>query len=317
MHTVTPPTQYTGKQQGKLTIFASYFSGAGKSYAMLEQAEQARRAGQDVVIGLLSCEQWPQTISLAKSFEILPFKRVMQDGRTDYEMDLDACLQRSPALILVDELSHLNMDNSRHRKRYQDIEELLKAGIDVYTTLNIQNIESIQDTVFSVLGAAVSERIPDAVFDQAAQVQFVDIEPERLQQRLLQQRKGELVSKCTLTQLSALREIGLRRCADRAALLSRSPQSRTEYRTREHILVCLSSSPSNEKIIRTAARMASAFRCGFTALFVETKEFQWMSQADKNRLQSNMHLAQQLGASIETVYGDDVPYQIGSIPNSV
>ncbi len=357
MNTVTLPEQLTEKKQGKLTIFFSYFTGAGKSYSMLESAEQARQAGLDVVIGLLSCEQWPQTQFLAKKFEVLPYKTIIRAGRTDYEMDLDACLKRAPDLILVDDLSHLNMDVSqkfevlpyktiiragrtdyemdldaclkrapdlilvddlshlnmdvsRHMKRYQDIAELLKAGVDVYTTLNVQHIESIQDTVFSILGSSVSERIPDRVFDQADQVEFIDIEPERLQQRLLQQKKGDLLSDCTLSQLSALREIGLRRCADRAALYTQGYQSKMEYRTREHILVCLSSAPSNEKIIRTAARMASAFRCGFTALFVETKEFQWMPQTDKERLQTNIHLAQQLGASIETVYGDDVAYQI-------
>lgn len=310
MDTIALPKQYPGKKQGKLTIFASYFSGTGKSYSMLEKAEKASRAGRDVVIGLLACGQWPQTKSFAEKFEMLPCKTVIRDGKTEYEMDLDACLKRSPDLILVEDLSHWNMDDSRHRKRYQDIEELLKAGVDVYTTLNIQHIESIQDTVSSILGASAMERIPDRVFDQAAQVEFIDIEPERLQQRLLQQKKGELLSGCTLSQLSALREIGLRRCADRAALHTRSFQRKTEYRTREHILVCLSPAPSNEKIIRTAARMASAFRCGFTALFVETKEFQWMPQADKKRLQANLHLAQQLGASIETVYGDDVAYQI-------
>lgn len=310
MNTVTLPEQLTEKKQGKLTIFSSYFTGAGKSYSMLESAEQARQAGLDVVIGLLSCEQWPQTQLLAEKFEVLPYKTIIRTGRTDYEMDLDACLKRAPDLILVDDLSHLNMDVSRHMKRYQDIAELLKAGVDVYTTLNVQHIESIQDTVFSILGSSVSERIPDRVFDQADQVEFIDIEPERLQQRLLQQKKGDLLSDCTLSQLSALREIGLRRCADRAALYTQGYQSKMEYRTREYILVCLSSAPSNEKIIRTAARMASAFRCGFTALFVETKEFQWMPQTDKERLQTNIHLAQQLGASIETVYGDDVAYQI-------
>lgn len=310
MDTVTLPKQHTGKKQGKLTIFAGYFSGTGKSYSMLEMAETERQAGRDVVIGLLSCEQWPQTEALAEKFERLPCKTVMRDGQTGYEMDLDACLKRAPELILVDDLSHLNADDSRHRKRYQDIEELLKAGVDVYTTLNIQHIESIQDTVFSILGSSAAERIPDRVFDRAARVEVVDIEPERLQQRLLEQKKGELLSGCTLSQLSALREMGLRRCADRAALYTQGPQRKMEYRTREHILVCLSAAPSNEKIIRTAARMASAFRCGFTALFVETKEFQWMSPADKKRLQTNIHLAQQLGASIETVYGDDVAYQI-------
>lgn len=148
VHTDILPEQLAGKKQGKLTIFAGYFCGTGKSYAMLETAEQARHAGRDVVIGLLSCEQWPQTQLLAEQFEVLPCKTVIRDGRTNYEMDLDACLKRAPELILVDDLSHLNMDGSRHMKRYQDIEELLKAGVDVYTTLNVQHIESIQDTVF-------------------------------------------------------------------------------------------------------------------------------------------------------------------------
>lgn len=310
MNAAALPKQLAGTKQGKITIFASYFSGAGKSYSMLKMAEKAKQGGQDVAIGLLSSEQWPQTELLAEKFEALPCKTVKRGGRTEAEMDLDACLKRAPELILVDDLSHLNMDGSRHRKRYQDIEELLKAGVDVYTTLNVQHIESIQDAVFSILGSSAPERIPDSVFDQAAQVEFIDIEPDRLQQRLLQQKKGELLSDCTLSQLCALREIGLRRCADRAAQYTQGPQSRAEYRTREHILVCLSAAPSNEKIIRTAARMASAFRCGFTALFVETKEFQWMPQTDRERLQTNIHLAQQLGASLETVYGDDVAYQI-------
>src|SRR5699024_5980624 len=128
---------------------------------------------------------------------------------------------------------------SRHRKRYQDIEELLQAGVDVYTTLDVQHIESIQDTVSSILGTAMSERIPDRVFDRAARVEFIDIEPERLQQRLLQQKKGELLSDYSLLQLHALREVGLRRCADRAALHTQEPRSKAEYHTHEHILVCL------------------------------------------------------------------------------
>ena len=303
-------TEDMAEKQGKLTIFASYFSGAGKSCAMLKAAQKAKAAGVDVVIGSSPSEQWPDTRQLAAAFERVPGKTAAPNGRTDEEMDLDACLKRRPQLILIDELSHRNADNSRHRKRYQDIEELLKAGVDVYTTLDIQHIESIQDSVLSILNVPIVERIPDHVFDRAAQVEFVDIEPERLQQRLLQQKKGALLSGCSLSQLSALREIGLRRCADRAALYTRETYSQTGYRTHEHILVCLSSAPSNEKIIRTAARMAGAFRCGFTALFVETKEFQWITQADKERLQANIRLAQQLGASVETVYGDDVAYQI-------
>ena len=309
MDAVASAGQATGRKQGKLTIFASYFSGAGKSYAMLESAREAKQAGLDVAIGILSDSQWPKTTALAETFEVLPCKKVARDGHIADEIDLDACLQRHPQLIVIEDLSHWNADACRHMKRYQDIEELRKAGIDVYTTLDIHHIESIQDTVFSILGTSVPERIPDRVFDQADQVQFIDLEPQRLRQRLMDGHKETLLEGCSLSQLSALREVGLRRCADRAALYTHE-KMQTEYRTHEHILVCLSSAPSNEKIIRTAARMAGAFRCGFTALFVETKAFQWMNARDKQRLQGNMRLAQQLGASIETVYGDDVAYQI-------
>ena len=309
MDAVASAGQATGRKQGKLTIFASYFSGAGKSYAMLESAREAKQAGLDVAIGILSDSQWPKTTALAETFEVLPCKKVARDGHIADEIDLDACLQRHPQLIVIEDLSHRNADACRHMKRYQDIEELRKAGIDVYTTLDIYHIESIQDTVFSILGTSVPERIPDRVFDQADQVEFIDLEPQRLRQRLMDGHKEALLEGCSLSQLSALREVGLRRCADRAALYTHE-KMQTEYRTHEHILVCLSSAPSNEKIIRTAARMAGAFRCGFTALFVETKAFQWMNARDKQRLQGNMRLAQQLGASIETVYGDDVAYQI-------
>ena len=309
MDAVASAGQATGRKQGKLTIFASYFSGAGKSYAMLESAREAKQAGLDVAIGILSDSQWPKTTALAETFEVLPCKKVARDGHIADEIDLDACLQRHPQLIVIEDLSHWNADACRHMKRYQDIEELRKAGIDVYTTLDIYHIESIQDTVFSILGTSVPERIPDRVFDQADQVEFIDLEPQRLRQRLMDGHKEALLEGCSLSQLSALREVGLRRCADRAALYTQE-KMQTEYRTHEHILVCLSSAPSNEKIIRTAARMAGAFRCGFTALFVETKAFQWMNARDKQRLQGNMRLAQQLGASIETVYGDDVAYQI-------
>lgn len=309
MDAVASAGQATGRKQGKLTIFASYFSGAGKSYAMLESAREAKQAGLDVAIGILSDSQWPKTTALAETFEVLPCKKVARDGHIADEIDLDACLQRHPQLIVIEDLSHWNADACRHMKRYQDIEELRKAGIDVYTTLDIYHIESIQDTVFSILGTSVPERIPDRVFDQADQVEFIDLEPQRLRQRLMDGQKETLLEGCSLSQLSALREVGLRRCADRAALYTHE-KMQTEYRTHEHILVCLSSAPSNEKIIRTAARMAGAFRCGFTALFVETKAFQWMNARDKQRLQGNMRLAQQLGASIETVYGDDVAYQI-------
>ena len=196
---------------------------------------------------------------------------------------------------------------------------MLSAGIDVYTTVNVQHIESLNDMVAAITGVMVRERIPDSAFDQADQVELVDIEPVELLERLAggyiyqgDQAKLAAVNFFTAENLTALREIALRRCADRVNLLTESAriQSRGDYHTDEHILVCLSSSPSNAKIIRTAARMARAFKGNFTALFVETPATTSMDEDDKKRLRENVHLAEQLGAAIETTYGEDVPYQI-------
>ncbi|MEG1943429.1 MAG: DUF4118 domain-containing protein, partial [Angelakisella sp.] len=212
-----------------------------------------------------------------------------------------------------------NGEECRHAKRYQDIAELLKAGIDVYTTVNVQHIESLNDVVAAITGVTVQERIPDGVFDNADQVELVDIEPDELIERLSTgkiyketQAEKALQNFFDVKNLVALREIALRRCADRINKMSEKVRGNagTDYYTDEHILVCLSSSPTNPKIIRTAARMANAFKGRFTALFVETSDFSVMSEENKNRLRRNIHLAEQLGAAIETVCGDDIPLQI-------
>lgn len=219
----------------------------------------------------------------------------------------------------MDELAHTNADGCRHTKRYQDVEELLNAGIDVWTTVNVQHIESLNDMVASITGVTVRERIPDKVFDTADKVELVDIEPQDLIARLGEgriyreaQAQKALDAFFTVENLTALREIALRRCADRVNKFSEDARikNNTDYYTDEHILVCLSSSPSNQKIIRTAARMSKAFNGSFTALFVETPDFAAMSAEDKKRLRDNTHLAEQLGAKIETTYGSDIAYQI-------
>lgn len=235
------------------------------------------------------------------------------------ELDLDAVIRRHPQLVLVDELAHTNAEGCRHAKRYQDVEELLKEGIDVYTTVNVQHLESLNDIVAAITGVMVRERIPDSVFDNASQVEVVDIEPQELLERLNggyvykeEQTRKALNHFFTLDNLTALREITLRRCADRVNMISESGRIKNggDYYTEEHILVCLSSSPSNPKIIRTAARMVSAFHSAFTALYVETPDFAGMNDEDKTRLQANMRLAEQLGAKIEIVHGEDIPFQI-------
>lgn len=307
------------EQKGMLKIFFGYAAGVGKTYAMLKAAHAAKNKGFDVIIGYVEPHARPKTAALCRSFETLPTYTVEHNGITLNEFDLDAALKRKPQLILVDELAHTNADKSRHAKRYQDIEELLEAGIDVYTTVNVQHIESLNDTVASITGIVVNERIPDYIFDKAQQVEFVDIEPSDLIERL---NNGNVYARAqaqravenffTTENLTALREIAMRRCADRVNLISEKERLKrnADYHTDEHILVCLSSAPSNEKIIRTAAKMANAFHSEFTALFVETPDFQSMSDEDKNRLRQNTKLAQQFGAKIETVYGEDVAFQI-------
>lgn len=302
--------------KGKLKIFFGFAAGVGKTYAMLEAARSLKNQGLDVVAGYIEPHTRPETMALLAGLEQIPNRRVVHGGVTLREFDLDRALQRKPALILVDELAHTNAPGSRHEKRYQDILELLQAGIDVYTTVNVQHIESLNDQVSSITGIAVRERIPDSVFDGADQVEIVDIEPQELLDRLKQgkvyrenQARMAMSNFFTVPNLTALREIALRRCADRVGSIGEQSGNQ-ELHTEEHILVCLSSSPSNGRIIRTAARMARAFRGVFTALFVETPDFPAMSQENLQRLRSNMRLAEQLGAKIETVYGSDVPFQI-------
>ena len=304
-------------KQGRLKIFFGYAAGVGKTYAMLEAAHQAQREGIDVVVGYVEPHARPDTLALLEGLETLSNKEIAYKGITLKELDLDRALQRKPQLILVDELAHNNAPGSRHTKRYQDVEELLQAGINVYTTVNVQHLESLNDLVSSITGVMVNERIPDHVFDRANQVELVDIEPEALVKRLEEgkvyrerQAKRALSHFLTTENLAALREIAMRRTADqlnRAALHEGKEKS---ARAGEHILLCLSSAPSNAKVIRTAARMADAFHSGFTALFVQTPGTKELSGENIKRLRSNLRLAEQLGAQIATVYGADPAEQI-------
>lgn len=309
----------TTSKSGQLKIFFGYAAGVGKTYAMLKAAHAAKRRGVDVVAGYIEPHSRPQTAQMLQGLELIPTHTVLYSGIQLNEFDVDTALRRHPQLILVDELAHTNAQGSHNKKRYQDIKELLRAGIDVYTTVNVQHIESLNDMVASITGVTVRERIPDSVFDEAAQVELVDIEPPELIERLNEgkiyqeaQARYALSNFFSVENLTALREIALRRCADRVNRMAESAkvQNNSDYYTDEHILVCLSSSPTNPKIIRTAARLAQAFHAQFTALFVETPDFKSMSAENTARLRENIHLAQQLGASVETTYGDDVALQI-------
>ena len=302
-----------GQGAGRLKIFFGYAAGVGKTYAMLEAAHRAKAAGVDVAVGYMEPHARPETTALLDGLEQLPARRVPYEGTELREFDLDAALERHPQLILVDELAHTNAGGSRHVKRYQDVQELLRAGIDVYTTVNVQHLESLNDKVAAITGVSVAERIPDSVFDSADQVELVDLEHADLLERL---RKGQVClpgqaagSFFTAKTLASLREIALRRTADR---LDAAPWSEGNEKPKagEHILTCLSASPSNPKVIRTAARMARAFHGAFTALFVETPDYASMSEEDRRRISANVRLAEELGARITTTYGDDPAAQI-------
>lgn len=303
--------------QGRLKIFFGYAAGVGKTYAMLEAANQAKKEGIDVVVGYVEPHARPDTLALLTGLEVLPNQMIDYRGIQLREFDLDQALQRKPQLILVDELAHNNAQGCRHTKRYQDVEELLQAGINVYTTVNVQHLESLNDLVSSITGITVNERIPDHVFDRASQVELVDIEPDELVKRLQtgkvyreRQAKQALQNFFTTENLAALREIAMRRTADQLNRSAVQEGNQKSARAGEHILICLSSAPSNAKVIRTAARMADAFHSGFTALFVQTPETKELSGENMKRLRSNLHLAEQLGAQISTVYGTDPAVQI-------
>ncbi|WP_195266632.1 MULTISPECIES: sensor histidine kinase KdpD [unclassified Clostridium] len=306
-------------KRGKLKIFFGYAAGVGKTYAMLDAAHAAKKAGVDVVVGYIEPHTRPETLALLDGLELLPKLEVKYKGITLKEFDLDGALQRKPELILVDELAHTNAHGLRHKKRYSDIEELLSAGIDVYTTVNVQHIESLNDIIASITHVVVKERVPDRFFNDAFQVELIDIEPSDLIDRLNagkiyreKQAKRALNNFFTRENLAALREIALRETADRVnkEVTVNKSYSKGIYHTNEHILVCLSSSPSNTKVIRAAARMAEAFHAEFTALFVETIVSKELDEKNIKKLRENLKLAEDLGANVETVYGDDVPYQV-------
>lgn len=307
-------------KQGKLKVFFGYAAGVGKTFAMLQAAHDAKNAGIDVVAGYIEPHTRPETNKLIEGLEVLPHLQTHHKGIVINEFDLDQAIKRHPQLILVDELAHTNIKGCRNLKRYQDIQELLKSGIDVYTTVNVQHIESLNDVVASVTGITVRERIPDRILDEADHIELVDIEPDELIVRLNQgkiykstQAKRALHNFFIKENLVALREISLRRIADqinKKVEKNKSPNQKAEYYTNDHILICLSSSPSNAKVIRAAARIAGAFHSEFTALFVEVPGTEELSDENRARLRSNLKIAEQLGAKIATVLGYNVPEQI-------
>lgn len=301
--------------QGKLRIFLGYVAGVGKTYAMLEAAHQRRAEGVDVVVGYIETHKRAETDALVAGLEVVPRREVEYRGARLTEMDVDAVLARRPQLALVDEFAHTNAPGARHPKRYQDVEELLAAGIDVYTTLNIQHLESLNDVVAQITGVIIRETIPDRVMDEAAEIKLVDLPPEELQQRLTEgkvyvpEQAARAIEKFFRQgNLTALREMTLRRAAERV-----DDQMRAYMQTRaipgpwsasERILVCVSPSMLSERLVRSARRLADELNAEWFAIHVETSES--ASPAQRERVARTQQLAEELGAKAITLPGQQV-----------
>jgi two-component system, OmpR family, sensor histidine kinase KdpD len=303
--------------RGRLKIFLGAAPGVGKTYAMLEAAHERQREGIDVVIGVVETHGRPETEELLDGLEIVPRRKVEYRGKVFEEMDLDALLARAPHLALVDELAHTNLTGGRHPKRYLDVEELLAAGIDVYTTLNIQHLESLQDTVAQITGIRVRETIPDRILDLADEIELVDLPPEELLQRLREgkvyvpeQAQRAIQRFFRLGNLTALRQLALRRTAERV-----DEQMQTYMQAHaipgpwpagERILVCVSSSPHSPRLVRAARRMADRRHAEWLAVYVETPRHHRLSHADRDRIAQTLRLAEQLGGEVVTIPGHNV-----------
>jgi two-component system sensor histidine kinase KdpD len=307
------------KNRGKLKIFLGYAAGVGKTYEMLKAGHLRRQEGIDIRIGYVETHGRPETDALLEGLAIIPKKMVEYRGVTIPEMDLDAVLSASPQLVLVDELAHTNAPGSRHPKRYQDVEEILDAGIDVYTTLNIQHLESLNDVVAQITGVTVKETIPDRVIDEAAELEIVDLPPPELLQRLMEGKVyvPELAASAIEQffkegNLYALRELTLRRTAERVdeqmLAYMETHAIPGPWAAVESILVCVGPSPLSERLVRIARRQADRMNARWTAIYVETPAHHRLSKRSKEQVWRSLQLAEKMGARTMTVFGLNVAY---------
>jgi two-component system sensor histidine kinase KdpD len=305
------------RSRGRLKVFFGYAPGVGKTYAMLEAARKEASAGRDVLVGYVEPHVRPETQALVLGLDLLTRRKVDYRGATLEELDLEAAIARRPSLIVVDELAHTNAPGSTHAKRWQDVERLLDAGIDVYTTVNVQHLESLNDVIARITGVAVRETVPDSAFDAAHEVELVDIAPDNLIERLRDGkvyvpgqaaravdnffRKGNLI---------ALRELALRRTADRVGAQVEGYRQayaidRT-WPTNDRLLVCVSPSPLSGRLVRAARRMAASLRAPWTVAHVETPSSASLGGVARERLNRHLQLAERLGASVVTLSGVNV-----------
>ncbi|NMM25803.1 MAG: two-component system sensor histidine kinase KdbD [Glaciimonas sp.] len=303
--------------RGRLRIYFGASAGVGKTYAMLAAACKLQADGHPVLVGIVETHGRSETAALLDSLTVLPLKQIDYRGKIIQEFDLDSALALHPALILMDELAHSNAAGSRHPKRWQDVEELLDAGIDVFTTVNVQHLESLNDVVGGITGIRVSETLPDTVFDAADEVVLVDIPADELLARLkagkvYQAQQAERASRNFFRKgnLIALRELALRRTADRveddvqAYRIEKSINA--VWKTDAALLACIGPRAGSEHVIRSTARLASQLNTGWHAIYVETPPLQRLPPAQRERILKTLKLAQDLGATTAVLAGSDI-----------
>ena len=306
--------QEVRRGRGKLKVFFGAAAGVGKTYAMLEGARAQRAAGLDVVTGVVETHRRAETEALLEGLEILPRRRIEYRGTTLEEFDLDAALTRHPALLLVDELAHTNAPESRHAKRWQDVLELLDGGIDVYTTLNVQHLESLNDVIARITGVVVRETVPDSVLEQADEVELVDLPAEDLRRRLKEgkvyvaHQAAEAVENFFREgNLIALRELALRHTAERVD--AKMQRYRREHAidavwpVAERVLVCIGPSPLSARLVRAGRRLAAQLGAPWVVVYVETPAHRKLGADDRARVLETLRLADSLAAETVTLTG--------------
>ncbi|SDQ40630.1 two-component system, OmpR family, sensor histidine kinase KdpD [Paraburkholderia fungorum] len=304
------------RQRGRLKIFFGASAGVGKTYAMLQAARRRHDEGADVLIGIAETHGRSETAALLDGLDVLPLAHIDYRGRKLGEFDLDAALERKPQLILVDELAHSNVQGARHLKRWQDVYELLDGGIDVYTTVNVQHLESLNDVVGQITGIRVWETVPDRVFDHADEVTLVDLPAEELLDRmrdgkvyLPQQAERAVRNFFRKGNLIALRELALRRTADRVDAQMREYRADRSiqriWQARERLLVCVGPGPEAPALVRAAARLAASLKADWLAVYVETPALQRLPDARRERTLNALKLAAELGAETATLAAAD------------
>ena len=305
------------ESRGRLKIFLGAAPGVGKTYEMLTAAHARRNEGVDVVVGLVETHGRRETEALLAGLEVIPRHKLEHRGRLLDEMDLDAVLARRPQLVLVDELAHTNPPGSRHPKRYMDVEELLAGGIDVYSTLNVQHIESLNDVVAKITRIRVRETVPDSIVNRADDIELIDLTPEDLVQRLKEgkvyvphQAERAVRHYFSPGNLTALRELALRRTAQRVdeqmVSYMQAHAIVGPWAAGERVLACIGPDPNSADVVRHAKRMADTLKAPWSALHVETARQLRLTEAERDRVSVSLRLAQQLGAETITLPGQDV-----------